>query len=55
MTTRAKSGADGYELSGAKAWITHGGDGRLLHHVRPDQRRRTTGITCFHVPGDAPG
>ena len=25
MTTKAKSGADGYALSGAKAWITHGG------------------------------
>ena len=25
MTTRAKRADEGYELSGAKAWITHGG------------------------------
>ena len=25
MTSRAKPGADGYQLTGTKAWITHGG------------------------------
>ena len=35
--TRAKIADEGYSLSGAKAWITHGSRGRLLHDLRPHQ------------------
>ena len=34
---------DEYVLTGTKAWITHGGAGRLLHGLRPHRRRRTRG------------
>ena len=54
MTTRAvRDGAD-YVLSGAKAWITHGGhaDSYTLMARTGDGR---DGISCFLVPGDADG
>ena len=28
---------------------------RLLHHLRPQRRQRREQISCFHVPGHAPG
>ena len=55
MTTRAKSGADGYALSGAKAWITHGGVADFYTTFARTGSDRTHGISCFHVLADAAG
>jgi alkylation response protein AidB-like acyl-CoA dehydrogenase len=55
MTTRAKSGADGYALSGAKAWITNGGVADFYTTFARTSDDRTHGISCFHVPADAAG
>jgi len=55
MTTRAKSGADGYALSGAKAWITNGGVADFYTTFARTSDDRTHGISCFHLPADAPG
>ena len=55
MTTRAKSGADGYSLSGAKAWITNGGVADFYTTFARTSADRRHGISCFHVPADAPG
>ncbi len=54
MTSRAKRAAEGYELSGAKAWITHGGVADFYTtFVRTGEG--TAGISCFHLPAPAPG
>ena len=50
MTTRAKPAADGYALTGAKAWITHGGHADFYTDLRP-QRPEGRGFSCFLVPG----
>jgi alkylation response protein AidB-like acyl-CoA dehydrogenase len=45
----------GYRVTGAKAWITHGGEAdfyALLARTSPDGGR---GLSCFLVDGDAPG
>ncbi len=55
MTTRAKSGADGYSLSGAKAWITNGGVADFYTTFARTSADRRHGISCFHVRADAPG
>jgi alkylation response protein AidB-like acyl-CoA dehydrogenase len=55
MTTRAKSGADGYALHGAKAWITNGGEADFYTTFARTGRDRTYGISCFHVTAGAPG
>ena len=54
MTARAEARRRRLALSGAKAWITHGRTRRLLLDIRA-QRDRRRGISCFHVPGHAPG
>ena len=54
MTTRAVRDGDDYVLTGAKAWITHGGHAdsyTLMARTGPGR----DGISCFLVPGDAPG
>ena len=54
MTSRAKRAAEGYDLSGAKAWISHGGEADFYTtFVRTGRGRR--GISCFHLPAPAPG
>jgi alkylation response protein AidB-like acyl-CoA dehydrogenase len=70
MTTRAKATDDGYALSGSKAWITHGSVAdfystfaRTSDDPRggsggsspPESAQPRGGITCFLVPGNAPG
>jgi alkylation response protein AidB-like acyl-CoA dehydrogenase len=70
MTTRAKVTDEGYELSGAKAWITHGSVAdfystfaRTSEPIRrgsggsspPETTQSRGGISCFLVPGHAPG
>ena len=54
MTTRAVRDGDDYVLTGAKAWITHGGHAdsyTLMARTGPGR----DGISCFLVPGDASG
>jgi alkylation response protein AidB-like acyl-CoA dehydrogenase len=54
MTSRAKRAAEGYDLSGAKAWISHGGVADFYTtFVRTGEG--TGGISCFHLPAPAPG
>ena len=57
MTTRAERTEAGYRINGAKAWITHGGQADyyalFARTGAPDSGSR--GISCFHVPADAPG
>jgi alkylation response protein AidB-like acyl-CoA dehydrogenase len=54
MTTRAVRDGEDYVLTGAKAWITHGGHAdsyTLLARTGPGR----DGISCFLVPGGAAG
>jgi alkylation response protein AidB-like acyl-CoA dehydrogenase len=61
MRTRAvREGApDGpnasYRVSGAKAWVTHGGEADFYTLFARTSDERSRGISCFLVPGDAPG
>lgn len=55
MRTRAVKVGGGYELSGAKAWTTHGGEAdfyTVMARTSADQR---AGVSCFLVRADAPG
>ena len=54
MTTRAVRDGDDYVLSGAKAWITHGGHADS-YTVMARTGEGRDGISCFLVPGDAAG
>jgi alkylation response protein AidB-like acyl-CoA dehydrogenase len=54
MTTRAKRAAEGFDLSGAKAWITHGGHADFYTTFARSGPQGEE-ISCFHVPGQAPG
>ena len=54
MTTRAKPGAEGFDISGAKAWITHGGVADFYTtFVRTGEDG--SGLSCFHLPAPATG
>jgi alkylation response protein AidB-like acyl-CoA dehydrogenase len=54
MTSRAKRATEGYDLSGAKAWITHGGVADFYTtFVRTGEN--SGGISCFHLPAPTPG
>jgi len=55
LRTRAVRDADGYVISGAKAWTTHGGtaDFYVVFARTSDDPRH--GISCFLVPADAEG
>jgi alkylation response protein AidB-like acyl-CoA dehydrogenase len=55
MTTRAKATDDGYALSGSKAWITHGSVADFYSTFARTSEEPRGGITCFLVPGNAPG
>jgi alkylation response protein AidB-like acyl-CoA dehydrogenase len=54
LRCQASRTADGYKITGTKAWITHGGvaDFYTLFARTGDGSR---GISCFLVPGDAAG
>ena len=54
MTSRAVRDGDDYVLSGAKAWITHGGHADSYTLMARTGEGRD-GISCFLVPGDAGG
>lgn len=57
MRARATPDPDGagYRLSGAKAWVTHGGEADFYTLFARTSEDRSRGISCFLVPGDAPG
>ena len=55
ISTRAKIADEGYSLSGAKAWITHGSRADYYTTFARTSDDRTRGLSCFVVPADAPG
>jgi len=55
MRARAVRDDGGYRLSGAKAWVTHGGEADFYTLFARTSEDRAHGISCFLVPGDAPG
>lgn len=55
LMTNASKTPDGFELTGTKAWITHGGEADFYTVMARTSPERNTGISCFLVPGDAPG
>ena len=55
ISTRAKIADEGYSLSGAKAWITHGSRADYYTTFARTGEDRTRGLSCFVVPADAPG
>jgi alkylation response protein AidB-like acyl-CoA dehydrogenase len=55
MTTRAKRADEGYELTGAKAWVTHGSRADFYTTFARTSTDERAGISCFHLPGEATG
>ncbi|CAM5592513.1 Acyl-CoA dehydrogenase OS=Streptomyces antimycoticus OX=68175 GN=SANT12839_097910 PE=3 SV=1 [Streptomyces antimycoticus] len=54
LTCRADKAPDGYRITGAKAWITHGGKAdfyALFARTGPG----SDGISCFFAPGHTDG
>jgi alkylation response protein AidB-like acyl-CoA dehydrogenase len=47
--------APGYRVTGSKAWVTHGGEADFYTLFARTSEERSRGISCFLVPGDAPG
>jgi alkylation response protein AidB-like acyl-CoA dehydrogenase len=45
----------GWSVSGSKAWVTHGGEADFYTLFARTSEDRSRGISCFLVPGDAPG
>jgi len=55
MTARARRAGDGWRLSGAKAWITHGGHADYYTSFVRTGEHRSQGISCFVVDAGSPG
>lgn len=56
MLTRATATADGWVLEGSKLWITSGSHaGLFVVWARTAPTPGPRGLSCFLVPGDAPG
>ena len=55
MRARARRDGDGYRLSGAKAWVTHGGAADFYTVFARTSDERSKGISCFLVDAGAPG
>jgi alkylation response protein AidB-like acyl-CoA dehydrogenase len=55
LRARARHHGDGYRISGSKAWVTHGGEADFYTLFARTSDDRSRGISCFLVPGDAPG
>jgi alkylation response protein AidB-like acyl-CoA dehydrogenase len=55
LRARARRDGDGYRVSGSKAWVTHGGEADFYTLFARTSDDRSRGISCFLVPGDAPG
>jgi alkylation response protein AidB-like acyl-CoA dehydrogenase len=54
MRTRAVLDGDTYRVSGAKAWVTHGGEADF-YTLFARTAEGSRGISCFLAPGQAPG
>ena len=52
MRTTARRDGDDYVITGAKAWVTHGGEADFYKVMARTSERRN-GISCFLVPADA--
>jgi alkylation response protein AidB-like acyl-CoA dehydrogenase len=48
-------GAPGWSVTGSKAWVTHGGEADFYTLFARTSEERSRGISCFLVPGGAPG
>jgi len=55
MRTTATAVDGGYRLSGAKAWVTHGGEADFYTVFARTSDHRSRGVSCFLVPADADG
>jgi alkylation response protein AidB-like acyl-CoA dehydrogenase len=55
LTTRATRRDDNYEISGTKAWTTHGGVADYYAVFARTGDPGARGISCFHVPGKTAG
>jgi alkylation response protein AidB-like acyl-CoA dehydrogenase len=55
MRTRALRVGDGFQVSGSKAWVTHGGEADFYTLFARTSEDRSRGVSCFLVPADAPG
>ncbi|GLB68951.1 acyl-CoA dehydrogenase family protein [Arthrobacter mangrovi] len=55
LRTRAVRSGEGYVISGAKAWTTHGGAADFYVVFARTSEDPRHGISCFLVPGDAAG
>jgi alkylation response protein AidB-like acyl-CoA dehydrogenase len=55
MRTRATPEEGGWSVTGSKAWVTHGGEADFYTLFARTSEERSRGISCFLVPGDAPG
>jgi alkylation response protein AidB-like acyl-CoA dehydrogenase len=54
MRTRAVLDGDTYRVTGAKAWVTHGGEADF-YTLFARTAEGSRGISCFLAPGQAPG
>jgi alkylation response protein AidB-like acyl-CoA dehydrogenase len=55
MRTRAVRDGEAYRVTGSKAWVTHGGEADFYTLFARTSEERSRGISCFLVPGEAPG
>ncbi|WP_020133223.1 acyl-CoA dehydrogenase family protein [Streptomyces sp. 303MFCol5.2] len=55
MRASATETPAGWHARGSKAWITHGGSADFYTTFLRTSADRRHGVSCFHVPADAPG
>jgi alkylation response protein AidB-like acyl-CoA dehydrogenase len=55
MRARARRSGDCYEVNGAKAWVTHGGEADFYTLFARTSEDRSRGVSCFLVAADSPG
>ncbi len=54
MRSRASRSHDGYQVTGSKAWVTHGGEADF-YTVFARTADGPSGVSCFLAPGEAEG
>jgi alkylation response protein AidB-like acyl-CoA dehydrogenase len=55
LSTRAVLDGDSYEVSGTKAWVTHGGQADFYNLMVRTGAPGPKGISCLLAPADTPG
>ena len=55
MRTRAVEGDGTFQVSGTKAWVTHGGEADFYTLFARTAEDRSRGISCFLVPAEVEG